>query len=313
MIKPKMSPTAIVNLIILIFLSACVSQRDIEIACLQTLSVITPICMCDTPIPKENLSSSTPTPPAVTNENPPQMNNTPVSPQPASIALPAVSNVIFRANFENGEFSPLFAEPNGDYFGKGIFYSHKVVSEPAIGNYSAALTIGSGDSTAAYLFVYRVPATPLAVYSVDYWVPQEIIPGTWWNVWQWKSINEYFDKPIIDLDILRIDGILQVVMFYTPGGISNNETQTVYQTKPISFPTDRWVNITAHFLSKDDGTGFATIFQDGQKILELTNIHTRPGNEPVLWSINSYADEIFPNPATIYIDNVTIGEAQQQE
>lgn len=216
--------------------------------------------------------------------------------------------VIFNADFEAGNLS-YFDGDRGEIFGKGVYWDVDVVNTPVIGNYSASLTIGSGSSTAAYMFTYRYPSTPLASYSTDYYIPSSVDPiGGWWNVWQWKSIDNYYNKPIFSINLIKRSGVLQAVLFYTPGGISSNSSQTIYQGVPIPFPTDRWVNLSADYYSINNTAGYVVIYQDSIKIFEKFNINTKPGNKAVLWSINSYADRISPNPATIYVDNVKITE-----
>ena len=218
-------------------------------------------------------------------------------------------NIIFDADFESGDFS-YFDATRGEVFGKGVYYSASVVSSPAIGNYSAALSIGSGASTAMYLFAYTVPATPLAVYSADYYITITSVPADWWSVWQWKSVNETYDKPVISINILEDAGKLQLVTFYTPDGDSSNPTEMFGQEFPIAFPSNQWVNIKGYFYSKADNTGYVQIYQDDVLVFEKTGFKTKPGTESddVLWSIQSYADEVTPNPLTIYVDNMTIAE-----
>ena len=289
-------------------ITACVSQKDIETACLQTLSASTPICRCD----------------AKTNDTPVDSQPGTITPDPLEIkpadtpiAIPSEAitqppppqpdDLIFDADFESGDLSA-FNGKDGEHFGKGVYYKISVVDTPAEGNYSAALTIGSGQSTAAYLFTYNVPSTLLGYYSADYYVPHTLATGDWWNVWQWKSQDVTFDKPIIDLNILKDNGTYQVVMNYVPGGSRENPTQPIYQTEIIPFPPDKWVNITGYYYATSDETGYVEIYQDGVKIFELRDFQTKPSDANVLWSVNSYASEIFPNPATCYVDNIKVGE-----
>jgi hypothetical protein len=145
-----------------------------------------------------------------------------------------------------------------------------------------------------------------AVYSADYYIPGNIVPSDWWNVWQWKSKNNTYNKPIISLNLLKRNNVLQVVMFYTPGGIATNATQTIYQTVPVAFPTDRWVNITGFYKLANNTSGYVVLYQDGREIFRKSGFATVPSADPLFWSINSYADRISPSPATIYVDNMRI-------
>lgn len=232
--------------------------------------------------------------------------------------------VLYAIDFETGDYSQLTGPnaktiaggglegPDGAYFGKGVFWETKLVNSPAIGNHAATLTIGSGSSTAAYLFTYKTPSTATATYQADFYIPSSITPSNWWNLWQWKSLDNTYNKPIIDLNVLRINGVWQLVMNYVPGGVSSNPTQTIKQSSPIPFPTDRFVNIKGVYTAKSDNTGSVKIYQEGQLIFEKSGFMSKPGDKPVAWSINSYADAINPNPATIYVDNIIVNEGDQE-
>lgn len=286
---------------LVVLVTGCTSQKAIENACIQTLSASTPVCYCEEPAEKTEPPPVTPQVIVVTATQQPEVikTQTPQAPQPGRI--------IFNADFESGDLST-FDGKDGDILGKGVFYDIKTVETPAIGQYSAALTIGSGPSTAAYLFTYDVPATPMGYYSADLFVPGNIKTGTWWNVWQWKSADESFSKPIIHLNIIRDHGYFYLVMFYTAGGNIENPDQVIEPVNPHIFQPDQWVNITGYYYSIGDASGFVEIYMDGIKVYELRNILTKPGNKDVFWSVNSYAAEIYPDPATFYVDNIKIGE-----
>lgn len=242
------------------------------------------------------------------------------TPTPTAIVTPtptpsSAGVVKLNADFESGTFESLTGSstaegPTGAYFGKGVYYDIKTVSSPAIGNKSAALTIGSGNTTAAYLFTYSpvAPATSYGKYTAWYYIPSTITPGDWWNVWQWKSQNTAYDKPIFTLNLVKSNGVLQMRFSYVPGGTSANATQNIWQTTPVAFPTDKWVKVEGYYYASATTTGFVEVYQDGVKILEKRNVATKPGTDKVLWSVNSYADVITPNPATIYVDNMSIVE-----
>ncbi len=234
--------------------------------------------------------------------------NTPTAiPSFTPTTVPSSGGTVFSADFESGDLSA-FDGSAGEIFGKGAYYDISVANSPAIGGYSAALTIGSGRSTAAYLFTYAVPRTELGIYSADFYIPGNVVPDNWWNVMQWKSVDNTYNMPIIHMNILEEGNGLMLIMFYTAGGTSSNPNVVIAPVNPMQFPTDRWVNITAYYLSKSDNSGYIEIYQDGVKMYDMRGFLTKPGGKDVLWSVNSYADRISPNPATIYIDNMKITE-----
>jgi hypothetical protein len=293
---------------LLLITSGCLAQKRIELACYQTLTASTPICMCNQSNENNKVLETAPASSPLQSDAETIVlfpSVTPLPPPP----FPNPNDYIFKADFESGDLSA-YTYPSGEHFGKGVFSDEGVTTNPAIGKYSAAITIGSGTSSAAYLFSYRVPTTQLGYYSADYYIPGNIVPDSWWNVWQWKSRNEIYSKPTIDLNVLNDNGLLHVYMNYVPGGDPQNPTKQIIQDNPITFPTDQWVNLTGYYMSKSDDSGYVLIYQDGVKIFEMRDIQTKPGNEDIFWSVNSYADKIFPNPATIYVDNVSVAEMQ---
>jgi hypothetical protein len=297
-------PAIYLSIITLFTFTACVSQRDIEIACLKTLSASTPICSCNQTSNNPKVEKTVQPLPQTLPQNPSVVENTPV---PASPDIKG--KLIFSADFESGNLSA-FKTADAEALGKGVFFQQGIVNSPAIGKSAASLTIGSGDTTASYLFVYKVPSTPLGVYSADFYIPGSIMPGDWWNIWQWKSEDNAFNKPVININLARHGSQLTANLFYTPGGMGDNDSQEIIQSNPIPFPIDQWVNITGFYFARNDNTGYVEIYQDGTKIFDIRDIQTLPGNEKVFWSVNSYADRIAPNPATIYVDNIRIFESK---
>ena len=228
---------------------------------------------------------------------------------------PVNAVVTLNANFEDATFDSLTGNgtwegPTGSYFGKGVYWNHQIVSTPAQGSYSVAIAIGSGSSTAAYLFTYVQGAsnTGYATYSADFYIPSEVTPSDWWNVWQWKSSDTTYAKPIIDLNLVELDGTFQLRMTHVEEGLATNPAVAYTQTVPIAFPRDTWVTVKGEYEARSDSTGEVTIYQDDVEVFNLDNIVTKPGGEIVFWSVNSYADEISPDPATVYIDNMIVDE-----
>lgn len=284
-----------------VVLSGCMSQEVIERACYQTLSASTPVCFCP-----DNQSTL----PPIETEAPPTLQpSTGENLSENSFPSQPSGNMIFKADFESGDFS-MFEGNDAEFFGKGVYFNHSIVTQPAIGNFAASLSIGSGNTTAAYFFTYRVPSTPLGIYSADFYIPGNILTGNWWNVWQWKSEDNGYEIPVISLNILNRGAALYANLFYSPNGDADTPSEHIPQSDPIPFPTDRWVNITGYFMASSDETGYVEIYQDGTKIFDIRNIATKPGGKNVFWSVNSYADRIAPDPATIYVDNISIYESR---
>ncbi len=106
-------------------------------------------------------------------------------------ALPP-PDLVWFADHETGDISQWI--PGGDYIQQGPKASYEVVTTQAhSGTHGVGLTINTDDSSptgahAAYLFRWeQLPDDGYYYYSAWYFLPQDVQPGDWWNLFQWKS------------------------------------------------------------------------------------------------------------------------------
>jgi len=212
---------------------------------------------------------------------------------------------IFDADFEDGTLD-YFDGSRGEIFGKPTSndWDISVVASPAIDNYSAAITIESGSDVSGYLFSYTVPTGDVAHYYCSYYLESgernPYLDAWWWNVWQHKSSNNTYNKPVIDLEIQERSGTEQIVMNHWVGGLGSPTTYT--QGTPVEFPRDTWVELHVEYYMASDATGYVIVYQDDVEIFRLEDIVTKPGGDNMFWSIQSYSSP--SQQVTIHVDNI---------
>ncbi len=229
------------------------------------------------------------------------------SAQPTTLPPP---DLIWYATHEGRNISEW--KQHGDFLRQGSSGNYELVTNPVHGGkYAVALSIDTKSQSdtgahAAYLFYWDELPDEADYYSAWYYIPSNINPGSWWNIWQWKSTfnhNSDLSKPMWSLDVGSGYNGFSVILMYRPD--LDNEKVT-YKNNDIVLPKDTWFQIEGYFKKAVDKTGQVIIWLDGKEIFNVDNVVTVLGDRTVHWSINNYADDISPSPATIYVDDAAI-------
>jgi Polysaccharide lyase len=274
----------------MLILSACEGHTvTAEASPVEQTNTVSPV--------SENIKTPTPT-----------ITSLPASTEEPSSFNPAA--IVWKATHETGDISEW--QQHGDFIRQGQSAYYSMVTPFAhTGNYSISLTIdteGYSDSGghAAYLFFWDQLPEDAYYYSAWYYIPAGTQPQHWWNVWQWKSTyngDTDYSVPMYILDILeQNNGELALHLVYRP----DIEEKIDYRQNQKTVPTDQWFHIEAYYKKAVDETGQVIVWQDGEEILNLSNVQTTEQDNTVYWSINHYTDEILPAPSSIYIDDAAI-------
>jgi hypothetical protein len=165
-----------------------------------------------------------------------------------------------------------------------------------------------------------------ARYSAWVYIPQSYnLNGgeEWWNLFQFKSRTN---------DDSRVDPLWGLYAqqdaqgLYLQAGWGWGGT-TVAGPRPgddvsgkwyppahkMYLPVGRWVHLEAYLRQSRDFSGRLKFWQDGVLLYDISGIRTSYNNcnfnawcADDEWSINLYSDGMTPNPASIYVDDVTI-------
>ena len=182
------------------------------------------------------------------------------------------------------------------------------------GKYSMKLTIDTSVESGCRQFRNQesISGEPL-YYSAWFYLPHYFRAANYWNIFQFKSeaggLNDAFW--VIDLMPRKSNGSLHLILRWK-GKITGPDSQdplpgTRYfdQTR-MDVPIGKWFLIEAFLKQASDDTGQLTIWQDGTLLWDLNGVKTRYPKGDQRWSVNNYSDKLWPNPATIYIDDAVI-------
>ena len=236
----------------------------------------------------------------------------------------AKEEYVWFADFETGDISQW--EPEGGWIsqdgGKKNATELKIVDNPALGKYSAGLTIdlnarGTSGGVAGYLFRWKDLPNNAYYYSAYYYIPSNIKPDNWWNIFQWKSNGG--SRLYYLVNVAYKNGKLIPELHYhfgTPGG-GNPAVFKQYGT-PINLPTDRWFLLQGYFKQSKDQGEVALFVDDTQLVWDVDGTPKKiidkyptqvENKETINWSINNYTDasnSFTPKKFTIYVDNARI-------
>lgn len=222
----------------------------------------------------------------------------------------STSPIVWKATHESGDIREWQA--HGDFIRQGQSAWYSMVSPFAhSGKYSVELTIdtegvSSTGDFAAYLFYWDQLPEDAYYYSAWYYIPAGTQPQNWWNVWQWKSTydgNTDNSVPMYILDIAeKGNGQLSLHLVSRP----DTDEYVDYRQDKRSVPTDQWFQIECFYKKSMDASGQVIVWQDGEEIINISDIQTTLSDNTIYWSVNHYTDYILPNPSRIFIDDAAI-------
>lgn len=222
-------------------------------------------------------------------------------------------DVVWSADFETGDISQW--SPGGGFIKQGSSGKVDIITSPVhSGKYAAALSINTSEPSstgnqAAYLFRWQDLPGKEYYYSAWYYIPSNINPGSWWNIFQWKSMHSSGNDPMIVLDAINYSsGQTGLVMYWRADNETLRKRWTQENLKPI--PRDTWFQIEGYYKQSTLQDGHVTVWQDGVKIFDVKNLQTALSEDTVHWSINNYTSNITPPNTTIYVDDAVISKTK---
>ncbi len=203
--------------------------------------------------------------------------------------------VVWSADHEEGNLDD-WTFPDFLYAGGGIFNT----SEPNVqvqaddqlsftGAYAARAHISGalqGNRRAVRLMrwtdrPYDDAGTELptkAFYSTWIYIPENYAPTDFWNVFQFKSNDIDLSDGSesgwsTNIEYNRTSGQMELYLFaHVPGdGVGGTSYS---QTSPIPVPVGRWFHLEAYYAASAEQNGRISLWQDGHKILDVTNVRT---------------------------------------
>jgi polysaccharide lyase-like protein len=223
--------------------------------------------------------------------------------------VPRYGNVLWSAGFETGDTSEWYApstRARGSY-GGGEYNSglgNSEVSQEFVhsGSWALKMTIDTSIESGTRMFRWQEPQSESRLrYSAWHYFPKQYRVGQYWNIIQWKSkTGRGRNDPFFILNVgNRPDGSMY---FY----VYDWQRRRSYSQEHLNLPVGKWFRLEAYYQCTGDDTGQVTFWQDGQLLIDISNVQTRYPNGDCQWSINNYSDGLSPAVATTYIDDASI-------
>ena len=227
-------------------------------------------------------------------------------PQPKPPTGVGPQDILWYADHETGSLSQWTAGGCGGEYNNSPADSTVSTRYAKDGRYSAAMTIQNvkGDQgTRLFRWCESQKNTEL-YYGVWMYFPESFRPdGGWWNVFQFKSKTPSKNDPFF---VLNVSNSGSGMRFY----LYDWQQRRSYNQSAATIPVGRWVHVEVRYRSSPNTDGSITVWQDGQKIFDISGVRTRYSDGDTQWSVNNYAAGITPDPATIYIDDATISRVR---
>jgi hypothetical protein len=147
-------------------------------------------------------------------------------------------------------------------------------------------------------------------YNPNKYEPWDPGDGGWWNLFQFTT--NAVDGSMHAMWSLDVDHNDQnhTMSFYLFS--KQNAPALHFQTDPLPIPVGSWVHVEAYYRVSADKNGQITIWQDGQQILDVSDVQTavEATEEHANWSLGNHTDHIVggdvDGTATVYFDDAVV-------
>jgi hypothetical protein len=181
--------------------------------------------------------------------------------------------------------------------------SHEVVRSPVhSGEFAAAFSVDSADSSGIQSRCVRQGELPRAAYyGAWYYVPASATNASVWNLLHFQGGDaSEATHGLWDVSLINgSDGSLEVAVYDFLRG------QMRLQADPRPIPVGAWFHVEFYWARAADTTGNIALYQDGQLMVEASNLVT-DDSEWGQWYVGNLADGLTPPESTVYVDDVTI-------
>jgi len=142
----------------------------------------------------------------------------------------------------------------------------------------------------------------------DPWDPGD---GGWWNIFQFKTHDEYGgSKPIWTLNVTYDDDTGEMKFyFYTKYNSPHSHSPLIHAPIPVG----EWVHLEAYYKGGAANDGHISLWMNGELLFDIGNVQTLlvDGEDGYpIWGIGNYTDHIAGGPeegtATLYFDDAVV-------
>lgn len=182
---------------------------------------------------------------------------------------------------------------------------HEIVTSPVhSGRFAAAFSLMTDDVAARQSRCVRQGVLPAsAYYGAWYFVPEPATNAALWNLFHFRGGgpgDAATQHGLWDVSLVNAEnGSLEVIVYdFLSGRTRRPSTAT-----PI--PIRTWFHIEFYLKRAPDGSGAIALYQDGERVIEASNIPTDDSSWGQ-WYVGNLANGLTPSASTLYVDDVTI-------
>ena len=252
--------------------------------------------------------------------------------QTTAARSPTSTSVLWSSDFETGDLSDSFytgsklKPAGGGIFNSGIAESVASQDFAHSGTWSLKATITTSHKPTSGTRMFRWRESQDARYFASglYYSAWFLFPrlytltadpqrGQFWNIFQFKSKTSSRNDPVWFLDVANRGrgGAMYLTLHWwerlaMDGPHAGESGGRRYTQNVADIPVERWIHIEAYLKQAADFTGEVTVWQDGALLFDQKRVKTKYTSGDNQWAVNNYSDGLMPNPATIYIDDVSV-------
>ena len=220
----------------------------------------------------------------------------------APAAAARADRVLWRAGHETGDLSQWAADGCGGEFDSGGGRVDVAAAAAHRGRYGAELRLpdAAAGEQGARLFRWCEPQQHRALYySAWYRLPRQYAVDGWWGLMQWKSEGSFNWKFAVMVGN-RPDG--RMFLFLGRGEDSGGGAWTQHAK---NVPVDRWFHVEAYYEKAADNGGRVTVWQDGERILDVGGVQTA-NSDDLGWAVINYGEGIAQGEVVVDADDAAI-------
>lgn len=216
----------------------------------------------------------------------------------------------WKTSFESGFCEYLWA--NGYCYGDPDS-SHRIVDAPVhSGEHAAEFFVTADPSkTGKQTRCVRFGILPRhAVYGAWYYLESPSDGGTFAEPWVTPGNWNLMHFRTSESPSVGTHGMWDVSLENSSDGqlylYVRGREGVVRATRPIPVPLETWFHIEFRYRRAADDTGEVALYQDGEPLLELTNLVTDDTMEFGQWFVGNLTDGVIPWDSRVYVDDVTL-------
>lgn len=245
----------------------------------------------------------------------------PTSPTPPPTDSNATPTVLWRAGMEAGNLGEWSDQVTSGSASSVAVTASSAGIPPKAGNWVMRQSVsGSGGTRMVRYGEIDSLVKAGTTFYVSWWdyYPKKISFSIYdyWNMWQIASRDSTCAfHPIWVMDLNGSDSTLK--LYWSPNkkapseGPHAGESGTRLYTSSAVLPTAQWNFFEVMVKPASDFTGAIKVWLNGNLVFDQSNVKTRfpdDGNCSGWMGVNhnAYGDNLTPNPATHYVDDVTI-------